>query len=83
MQADDRTIHSANDVKVNYWYQFPWLAFTDADEIAAAVDQIFAQHDIRMLAPSHGNIIRKNVDHYVPLLREAMRQAVAIPYKFD
>ncbi|MGB0383798.1 MAG: MBL fold metallo-hydrolase [Ardenticatenaceae bacterium] len=72
-----------NDVKVNYWYQFPWLAFTDADEIAAAVDGIFQRHDVKIFAPSHGNIIRKDIDQYVPLLREAMRQAVAIPYKFD
>ena len=69
-----------DDVKVNAWYQFPWLKWTDPDEIAAAVDELFKQYDIKIFAPSHGNIIRKDVDQYVDLLKEGMRQAAAMPY---
>lgn len=69
-----------DDVKVNAWYQFPWLAWTDPDEIAAAVENLFQQYDVRIFAPSHGNIIRQNMPKYIPLLQEGMRRAAAMPY---
>jgi flavorubredoxin len=72
-----------DDVKVNAWYQFPWLAWTDPNEIAAAVEGLFEQYDVRIFAPSHGNIIRKNVDQYIELLKEGMRQAAAMAYQLE
>jgi hypothetical protein len=41
-----------DDVKVNAWYQFPWLAWTDPDEIAQAVDHLFKQYDVKFLLPA-------------------------------
>lgn len=70
-----------DDVKVNAWYQFPWLAWTDPNEIAAAVDRLFKQYDVKIFAPSHGNIIRQDVNRYVDLLQEGMRQAAAMPFQ--
>jgi flavorubredoxin len=68
------------DVKVNAWYQFPWLAWTDATEIATAVDHLFATYDVRIFAPSHGNIIRQDFPQFIPLLKEGMRRACAMPF---
>ena len=67
-----------DDVKVNARIQFPWLAWTDVDEIAAAVEKFLQQYDIRIFAPSHGNVIRKDPQKYLKLFPEAMRQAVAL-----
>ncbi|MEM7032952.1 MAG: MBL fold metallo-hydrolase [Chloroflexota bacterium] len=69
-----------DDVKVNAWFQFPWLAFTDAEEICAAIDALFEQYDVKIFAPSHGNVIRKDVPNYIEMLKTAMRQAIAMPY---
>lgn len=70
-----------DDVKVNAWYQFPWLAWADPDELAEAIDGLHARYDIRIFAPSHGNVIRKDFARYAPLLREGMRQAAAMPFR--
>jgi hypothetical protein len=72
-----------DDVKVNAWYQFPWLTWTDPQEIAAAVEELFEQYDVRIFAPSHGNIIRKDVDQYLELLKEGMRQAATMAYQLE
>lgn len=72
-----RALH-LDDVKVNAWFQFPWLRWTDPDKIARAVEQLFQRYDVKILAPSHGNVIRQNVGQYVALLQAAMRQAAAL-----
>ncbi len=72
-----RALH-LDDVKVNAWYQFPWLRWTDPDEIAQAVAQLFKRYEVKILAPSHGNVIRQNVSQYVDLLQAGMRQAAAM-----
>jgi flavorubredoxin len=72
-----RALH-LDDVKVNAWYQFPWLRWTNPDEIAQAVAQLFKRYEVKILAPSHGNVIRQNVTQYVDLLQAGMRQAAAM-----
>jgi flavorubredoxin len=72
-----RALHR-DDIKVNAWFQFPWLRWTNPDEIAQAVDQLFKRYDVKILAPSHGNVIRRNVGQYVEVLKEGMRQAAAL-----
>ncbi len=69
-----------DDVKVNAWYQFPWLAWADEDEIVTAVDRFFEQYDVKILAPSHGNIIRSDFKQYIPMIKEGMRRAVQMPF---
>jgi flavorubredoxin len=81
-ESDYSEAQFVKDVQVNAWYQFPWLAFTDPDEIAAAVERIFTEREVNILATSHGNVIRQDVARYVPLLKEAMRQAAGMPYAF-
>lgn len=68
------------DVKVNAWYQFPWLAWADADDLDTAIDRLFEQYDVRILAPSHGNIIRQDFKRYIPKIKEGMRRAVSMPF---
>ena len=81
MLADQYTIDlMTDDIKVNAWYQFPWLAWTDGDELAAAVDKLFEQYDVQIFAPSHGNIIRQDFPRYIPLLKEGMRRAANMPF---
>ena len=69
-----------DDVRVNMWYQFPWLAFTAPDEIAAAVERVFEQYDVRIFAPCHGNVIRRDVHKYTGYIGEAMRPAAELPF---
>ena len=71
-----------NDVKVNARIQFPWLVWTDPDEITAAVDELFNRYDVRIFAPSHGNLIRKDVARYASLLQQGTRKAVEMPHRF-
>lgn len=67
-----------DDVKVNAWFQFPWLRWTDPEKIAQAVAQLFQRYDVKILAPSHGSVIRQNAGQYAALLQAAMRQAAAL-----
>ncbi len=80
MRGDYAEETFVEDVKINAWYQFPWLAWTDPDEIAAAVDDLFKRYDIKIFAPSHGNVIREMAEPYPTLLREGMRSAASMPY---
>ena len=81
MQATGYTDETMiDDIKVNAWFQFPWLAWTDPDEIATAVDQFFARYPVNIFAPSHGNIIRENFPRYIPMIKEGMRHAAAMPF---
>ena len=43
-----------DDVKVNAWYQFPWLAWKDPDEIAEAADKLFQQNDVKFFPQATG-----------------------------
>ena len=78
LAGDYSTDILVDDVKVNAWYQFPWLTWTDPDELAAAVIDLFQRYAVNIFAPSHGNLIRKDVDHYVQHLAEGMRQAAVM-----
>lgn len=75
---DEETM--TDDIKVNAWYQFPWLAWTDPDEIAAAVDDIFERYEVKIFAPSHGNVICHDFPKFIPLIKEGMRRAAAMPF---
>lgn len=67
-----------DDVKVNAWFQFPWLKWSDPDRIAAAIESLFERYEVKILAPSHGNVIRRHIGQYVPLLVEGMRRAAGM-----
>ena len=75
---DDQTM--IDDIKVNAWYQFPWLAWGDRDKIISAIDTLFEQYDVKIFAPSHGNVIRKEFDTYIPHIKEGMQRAVEMPF---
>lgn len=68
------------DIKVNAWYQFPWLAWCDGAELCTAIDALFDRYEVNILAPSHGNPIRKNFAHYIPIIRDGMKRAVDMPF---
>ena len=42
----------------------------------AAIDKFYETYDIRIFAPSHTNVIRKDLPQYLESLREAMRMAI-------
>jgi flavorubredoxin len=69
-----------DDVRVNAWYQFPWLAWTEPDELAAAIRQLFQKYQVNIFAPSHGSIIRHDFGRFIPLLIQGMTQAAAMPF---
>ncbi|MEM8859048.1 MAG: MBL fold metallo-hydrolase [Chloroflexota bacterium] len=68
------------DIKVNAWYQFPWLAWCDGEDLCVAIDALFEQYDVKILAPSHGNPIRKNFEQFIPMLRDGMMRAAEMPF---
>ncbi len=71
-----------DDIKVNAWFQFPWLVWADAQAIVQAVENLFQAYDVRIFVPSHGNVIRRDVEKYVDVLAEGMRRAVEMPGSF-
>lgn len=42
-----------------------WLQYADADVINRALDALIEQYDPLLIAPSHGSVLRGNVDEYV------------------
>ena len=55
---------------------FSWLRWADPEETVAAIDKFYETYDIRIFAPSHTNVIRKDLPRYLGSLREAMRMAI-------
>jgi len=70
-----------HDISVTNCVVFPWLRWADPDEIVAMIDAFYAAYDIRIFAPAHTNVIRKDVPKYMAALREAMRRVVTAEYK--
>ena len=75
---DEETL--VQDITVNAWYQFPWLAWCDGEELCVAIDKLFEQFDVKILAPSHGNPIRKDFAPFIPLIRDGMMRAAEMPF---
>ena len=42
----------------------------------AAINKFYETYDISIFAPSHTNVIRKDLPRYLESLREAMRMAI-------
>lgn len=70
-----------HDVSITNCVVFPWLRWADPDQIARMIDAFYAKYDIRIFAPSHTNVIRKDVPEYLSALREAMRGVASRPFK--
>ncbi|WP_372803603.1 hypothetical protein [Paracoccus seriniphilus] len=60
---------------------FSWLRWADPDKTEAAIDKFLTDYDIRIFAPSHTNVIRKDIPKYMSALREAMRMAITGNYE--
>lgn len=71
----------ARDVSVTNRVVFAWLRWADADVIAEAIDRFYSTYDIRIFAPSHTNVIRKDVPTYLAALKDAMCMAAAADYE--
>ena len=56
---------------------FSWLRWADPEKTLAGIDKFYETHDIRIFAPSHTNVIRKDLPRYMESLREAMRMAIS------
>ena len=81
MMADGYTAETMiDDIKVNAWYQFPWLAWSDGDLIDQAIDRLFEQYDVKIFASSHGNIIRKDFKQFIPMIKAGMKGAVEMTF---
>ena len=70
-----------HDVSITNCVVFPWLRWADPDEIVAAIDAFYESYDIRIFAPAHTNVIRKNVPEYLKALRQAMHMAATAKYE--
>lgn len=59
---------------------FAWLRWADPEQTASRIDEFFAHYDVKIFAPSHTNVIRKDMKKYQRALREGMRLAVMGDY---
>ena len=57
-----------------------WLRWADPDQTVRDINRFLATYDIRIFAPSHTNVIRKDMPRYMKALREAMRMAITSEY---
>jgi flavorubredoxin len=55
---------------------FAWLRWADPDEMVAAIDRFYENYDIKIFAPSHTQVIRKDLPKYMGALRQAMHKAI-------
>lgn len=76
--SPERFMH---DISVTNCVVFPWLRWADPDQVVAMIDAFYATYDIRIFAPSHTNVIRKDIPEYLAALREAMRRVVTNKYE--
>ncbi len=53
-------------------YAFTWLRYVDTDETDAAIEEIRTEIDPAMIAPAHGQVIRKDPDRYLARMRTAI-----------
>ena len=59
---------------------FAWLRWADPDQMVAAIDKFYEKYDIKIFAPSHTQVIRKDLPKYLGALREAMHKAITGPF---
>ena len=59
---------------------FSWLRWADPEEIVAAIDKFYETCDICIFAPSHTNVIRKDLPRCLESLLEAMRIAITADF---
>jgi len=71
--------HLLADITIVLRYTFPWLAWTDAKQIVAAVDDLF-DRDVKLFAPMHAPIVRTNIDKYAGILKQAMIDSATLPF---
>lgn len=76
--SPERFMH---DISITNCVVFPWLRWADPDQVVAMIDEFYSAYDIRIFAPSHTNVIRKDVPKYLAALREAMRRVVTHNYE--
>lgn len=55
---------------------FAWLRWADPDAVGEQIDEFLETYDIRIFAPSHTNVIRRDVPAYMAALKEAMQLAI-------
>jgi flavorubredoxin len=53
---------------------FPWFEHVDTGFTEAIIDNIQSRVNPEIIAPAHGQVIRKNAGHYVDLMREVMAE---------
>lgn len=70
-----------NDVSVTNRVVFAWLRWADPADIGDRIERFYNTYDIRIFAPSHTNVICKNVPEYLAALKEAMCMAAAADYE--
>jgi len=76
--SSDRFMH---DVSVTNCVVFAWLRWADPDDVVKAIDRFYETYDIRIFAPSHTQVIRKDLPEYLAALREAMRRTATANYE--
>ena len=75
-KAVDSAEHLNQEVSTTERVVFSWLCWAEPERTVAAIDKFYETYDIRIFAPSHTNVIRKDLPRYLESLREAMRMAI-------
>jgi flavorubredoxin len=58
---------------------FSWLAWADAEEIVEALDSMLKNLDVRLFAPMHGSVVRRDIPQHIELLKRGIRKAASLP----
>jgi flavorubredoxin len=71
--ADDTT--NADEVRDHLLVKFDWLEGADTEPIRRYLDSVFDEHDVEVIAPSHGCVLsgRSVVERHYAMLDDALR----------
>jgi hypothetical protein len=58
---------------------FSWLAWADAPAVIGALDSMLDGLDVRLFAPMHGSVVRRDIPQHIDLLRRGIEKAASLP----
>lgn len=66
-----------DDVAITNQVVFAWIKWADPAEVERRIEEFYANHDIRIFAASHTQVIRQDLPKYLDALKRGMIQAAA------
>lgn len=75
LARDDAEPSSSASVRAYHETALAWLRYVDPEKVHGAIESIFAEYDVRYVAPIHGNpIAGEDVDRYLDRLYRSIER---------